>query len=121
MAPNAPHFDDPLTLALDVIGPKPNATRGEPVESGKVLFADAHSESGVWECTAGAFAARREGYRETFAVIRGRGVLRNEDGTETQLAPGVLVVTPEGWVGEWDIEETVRKVYVVSYTEPRAS
>jgi uncharacterized cupin superfamily protein len=121
MTPNAPHFDDPLALALDVIGPKPNATRGEPVESGKVLFADAHSESGVWECTEGAFAARREGYRETFAIISGRGVLRDADGTETQLAPGVLVVTPEGWVGEWDIQETVRKVYVVSYTEPRAS
>ena len=121
MAPNAPHFDDPLSLSLDVIGPKPNTTRGEPVESGKVLFADAHSESGVWECSAGAFAARREGYRETFAVVRGRGVLRNEDGTETALAPGVVVVTPEGWIGEWDIAETIRKIYVVSYTEPRTS
>ncbi|MGA0122939.1 MAG: hypothetical protein ACO3KD_08060 [Gaiellales bacterium] len=30
-------------------------------------------------------------------------------------------MTPEGWVGEWDIAETVRKVYVVSYTEPRAA
>jgi uncharacterized cupin superfamily protein len=28
------------------------------------------------------------------------------------------VATPEGWVGEWDITETIRKVYVIAYTEP---
>ena len=120
MAPNAPSFSDPLGLALDVIGPKPNATRGEPVESAKVLFEDAHSQSGVWECTPGTFAGRRDGYRETFTIIAGKGVLRDEDGSETHLAPGIAVVTPENWVGEWDIAETTRKVYVVSYTAPRA-
>jgi uncharacterized cupin superfamily protein len=120
MAPSAPSFGDPLALELDVIGPKPNATRGEPVESARTLFADAHSESGVWECSPGAFAARRDGYRETFTVIAGRGVLRDEDGTETALHPGVVVVTPEHWVGEWDIEEAIRKVYVIAYSEPQA-
>ena len=120
MASSAHSFSDPLALELDVIGPKPNATRGEPVESAKVLFEDAHSQSGVWECTPGAFAGRRDGYRETFTIIAGGGVLRDEDGAETRLAPGVSVTTPEGWVGEWDIAETIRKVYVIAYSEPQA-
>ena len=74
MAHNSVGFSDPLTLELDVIGPKANPTRGEPVESAKVLFEDAHSQSGVWECTPGAFAGRRDGYRETFTIIAGGGV-----------------------------------------------
>lgn len=118
MAQNATAFTDPLSLSLDVIGPKPNPTRGEPVESAAVLHEDAHSQAGVWECTPGAFAGRRDGYREIFTIIAGSGVLRDEDGTETILAPGVAVATPEGWVGEWDIAETIRKVYVIAYTEP---
>ena len=118
MTPKSSAFNDPASLELELNGPKPNATRGEPVESSKVLHEDAHSQSGVWECTPGAFAARRDGYREVFTVVSGRGVLRDEDGTETVLVPGVAVATPEGWVGEWDIAETIRKVYVIAYTEP---
>ena len=120
MPASAASFSDPLALELDVIGPKPNATRGEPVESAKVLHEDAHSQAGVWECTPGAFAGRRDGYREIFTVVAGRGVLRDEDGTETVLEPGVVVATPEGWVGEWDIAETIRKAYVIAYTEPQS-
>jgi uncharacterized cupin superfamily protein len=47
-------------------------------------------------------------------------VLRDADGNETPFAAGSAVAIPEGWSGEWDIQETTRKVYVVSYTEPRA-
>ena len=121
MAANSTGFSDPLGMELDPIGPKPNPTRGEPVESGKVLFADAHVEVGVWECTPGTFPSRRDGFREAVTIIKGSGTLRDEDGNETPLHPGAAVALPEGWVGEGDIEETVRKVYVVSYTEPRAS
>ncbi len=120
MAPNAASFNDPLALELDVVGPKPNATRGEPAESVKVLHEDAHSQAGIWECTPGAFAARRDGYREIFTVLKGRGVLRDEDGAETVLVPGAVIATPENWVGEWDIAETVRKAYVIAYTEPQS-
>jgi uncharacterized cupin superfamily protein len=118
MTPKSTSFNDPLSLELQVTGPKPNATRGAPVESSRVLHEDAHTQAGVWECTPGAFAARRDGYREIFTVVAGSGVLRDEDGTETVLTPGVAVATPEGWVGEWDITETIRKVYVIAYTEP---
>ena len=120
MAPNASSFNNPLSLTLDVIGPKPGATRGEPVESVKVLHEDPHSQAGIWECTPGAFVGRRDGDREVFTVLAGAGVLRDEDGAETLLAPGVVIATPENWVGEWDITETVRKAYVIAYTEPQS-
>ena len=120
MAPNAASFNDPLALELDVVGPKPNATRAEPVESVKVLHEDAHSQAGIWECTPGAFAARRDGYREIFTVLKGSGVLRDEDGAKTVLVPGAVIATPENWVGEWDIAETVRKAYVIAYTDPQS-
>ena len=51
MAHNSTAFHNPLTLDLDLVGPKPTPTRGEPVESVKVLFEDAFIEAGVWECT----------------------------------------------------------------------
>ena len=120
MADNATHFSDPLTMQLAEIGPKPSPLRGEPVESIKVLFEDAFIETGVWECTAGCFPSRRDGYRETITIIKGNGMLRDADGTEHPLAPGVALAIPEGWVGEWDLTDTVRKVYTASYTEPRS-
>jgi len=120
MARNSTSFGDPLGLALELIGPKPNPISGEPVESGAVLFEDAFVEVGVWECTPGTFPSRRDGFREAVTIIKGRGVLRDEDGHETPLVPGAAVAIPEGWSGEWQIDETVRKVYVVSYTEPRS-
>jgi len=120
MTHNSIGFADPLGLELDVIGPKPNPTRGQPTESGKVLFEDALVEVGVWECTAGTFPSRREGFREAITILKGTGTLRDADGNETPLHPGTVVALPDGWAGEWDLTETVRKIYVVSYTEPRA-
>ena len=113
------HLSDVATLTLDPIGPRAGATRGEPVESGVVLFEDAHLEAGLWECTPGCFPSRRDGYREAVTILAGRGVLRDADGTEHPVEPGVALALPEGWVGEWDITETVRKFYVVTYSEPR--
>ena len=86
MAHNSVGFSDPLTLELDVIGPKANPTRGEPVESGKVLLADAHIEAGVWECTPGTFPSKREGFREAVTIIKGKGELRDADGNVTPFS-----------------------------------
>ena len=46
---NAVHLAELATVPLDVVGPKAGATRGEPIESVRVLFEDAHSEAGIWE------------------------------------------------------------------------
>lgn len=120
MSHNSVSFSDPLTLTLDVVGPKANPSRGEPVESVKVLFEDAQIEAGVWECTPGTFPSRRDGFREAVTIIAGSGTLRDADGNESPFAAGTALAIPEGWSGEWDIVETTRKIYVVSYTEPRS-
>jgi uncharacterized cupin superfamily protein len=120
MAHNSIAFDDPLGMTLDPIGPKATALRGDPFESGKVLFEDPITEAGVWECTPGAFSARRDDFREVVTIIKGRGRLHDEDGNVTEFGPGSALALPEGWVGEWEIDETVRKVYVVSYSTPRS-
>lgn len=120
MSESAVHLSNPAHIELDVIGPKANPSRGEPVESGHVLFEDALTEVGVWECTPGTFPSRRDGWREAVTILAGSGTLRDADGAEHPIAPGVTLALPEGWVGEWDIVETVRKVYVATYSEPRA-
>ena len=47
MAPNASSFNNPLSLTLDVIGPKPGATRGQPVKSANVHHEDPHSQARI--------------------------------------------------------------------------
>ena len=41
-------------------------------------------------------------------------------GEEREIATYSRLVRPENWVGEWDITETVRKAYVIAYTEPQS-
>ena len=119
MSVPALHLAEVDTVPLEPLGPRGGATAGEPSESIHVLFEDAFVEVGVWECTPGTFPSRRDGYREAVTILAGSGVLRDADGTEHPLAPGVALAIPEGWVGEWEITSTIRKVYVSSYSEPR--
>ncbi|MEA2485690.1 MAG: uncharacterized protein QOD46_801, partial [Actinomycetota bacterium] len=39
-----------------------------------------------------------------------------DDGTKYEVAPGVLLVTPDGWKGRWEIRQTVRKIYTIWHT-----
>ena len=116
-------FSETNVAGLELVAgtPKPTSLTGQS-ESFTDLWVspDSRVEMGVWECTAGCFPSRRDGYRETITIIKGNGVLRDADGTEHPLAPGVALAIPEGWVGEWDLTDTVRKVYTASYTEPRS-
>jgi hypothetical protein len=38
---------------------------------------------------------------------------RADDGETVELVAGDTAVFPRGWSGTWDIEETLRKVYVI--------
>ena len=118
MSHNSVSFSDPLTLTLDVVGPKPNPSRGEPVESVKVLFEDAQIEAGVWECTPGGWAIVDRPTTETMLLLAGQARITPADGEPVELEEGDVFVLPKGWSGRWDVLETVRKLYVlaVSYT-----
>jgi hypothetical protein len=109
-------IDDALTLQLETVGPRAGATRGEPVESISILVDDGLVQSGVWEVTPGTFPGAKDGISEVMHIVAGRGTITGADGTVTRLSPGVVMFTTDGWRGTWDVEETIRKTYVVVRT-----
>jgi uncharacterized cupin superfamily protein len=116
----------PITLAaaqavaLRETGPRADPLSGTPVESSAPLYSDAQVDVGVWECTPGSFRAARDGFGEVAHVVGGRGTLVSDSGEVTELVPGAVVVTPEGWTGTWTIEQTLRKLYVIWHAAQRA-
>lgn len=100
--------------------PRAGALAGAPAESHHELFADARTEVGVWECTPGRFATAKEGIGELMHVLAGSGTLTADDGTVHEIAPGTVLLTPDGWRGTWEIRETVRKLYVIWRTGAKA-
>ena len=104
---------DPATFADwgDVAAPI-----GEPVSraSGLILFrnADGSSETGLWQCTPGRWRCEVES-DEFFHVLAGRAVYTEDDGTVTEIGPGMTCAFPAGWTGACEVVETLRKVYMV--------
>ncbi len=107
---------DVVATELEVIGPKPNATHGAPVESGRIVFADDTVEVGVWEITPGGFTSTKDGISEVMHFVSGAGTITASDGTLTEIGPGVVLVTPDGWSGVWDVREATRKTYTIVRT-----
>jgi|1186.fasta_scaffold07419_2 uncharacterized cupin superfamily protein len=104
---------DVLSLELSPIGRKAGATRGEPLESGAVLYDDGTVSAGVWECTPGAFPSEKSGISEFMHFVAGEATITDEDGTEHEIRPGVAMMFPDGWRGTWDVRRTVRKTYTI--------
>jgi uncharacterized cupin superfamily protein len=107
-----------LAATLESMGPRLNATSGSPVESKLVLYSDGATEIGIWEVTPGTFPARKDDVCELMQFIAGRGTITDATGT-TEIAPGVVMFTPDGWTGTWNVEETVRKSYALHRTKSR--
>lgn len=89
------------------------ATEGEPAEASVALYEDATIAIGVWECTPGRFPTAKQGIGELMCIIGGSGTLTASDGTAHPFADGTVLLTPDGWTGEWEVRETVRKLYVI--------
>jgi uncharacterized cupin superfamily protein len=104
---------DPLGLSLTVVGPKPNTLEGNPVESILEIHAEDALQVGVWEITPGSFTTVKDGISELMHFISGSGTIVGDDGTTTVIAPGVVLITPDGWSGTWHVSETARKVYAI--------
>jgi uncharacterized cupin superfamily protein len=110
-------FVDPLTVALEVVGPKVGATSGEPIESALVLSGDGRTEVGVWECTPGMWPSAKVGVGELMSFVAGHGWIVDEvdgrDGERHEIRAGLIRWFPDGWRGRWEVDETVRKTYVI--------
>ena len=107
---------DPLGISLAVVGPKPNTVAGTPIESVHEIHSEEGLEVGVWEITPGSCKTAKDGISELMHFVSGRGTIDGDDGTTTVIAPGVVLITPDGWSGTWHVTETVRKVYAIAPT-----
>lgn len=69
-------------------------------------------EIGVWECTPGVW--RRSITAQEFChFIAGRGTYTPEGETPIPFRAGDAMLLPENSLGVWNIQETVRKSYVI--------
>ena len=90
--------------------PKPLA--GDPKQILRELWVHNGLEVGVWECEPGSFGISRDGYDEAMVILSGKATMNATNGQVFHLQAGSALVTPQGFVGHWIIEETLRKVYV---------
>ena len=45
--------------------------------------------------------------------MHGKSILRDADGNEHELNAGDNFTIPSGFVGEWEVVETTKKIYVI--------
>lgn len=112
MIPAVLHEGDALALELRADDPLA-ALQGDPRASIHELYSDGVVQSGVWEVTPGRFQGENAGFTEHMHVLTGSATVTSDDGTTVELRPGVTFVARDGWRGEWDVHETLRKLYVI--------
>ena len=110
------NVDDVLAASLEAGQPVPTALSGAPYESWHVIHDDGRVEIGVWEVTPGTFRGEKNGVYESMHFVAGSGTITGDDGVVTEIGPGVVMFCPDGWVGVWDVRETIRKTYTIVKT-----
>ncbi|WP_067848187.1 cupin domain-containing protein [Mycolicibacterium wolinskyi] len=104
---------DVNAVALEDWGPLPEAT-GEPMATaGKKLWTgDGIREFGIWKCAPGPSRWVFETH-ESITVLSGRMTVTEDGGEPYEVKAGDSAVFPKGWTGNWDIHDTILKVYTV--------
>jgi hypothetical protein len=86
---------------------------GTPMQTaGLTLWKDGDQEVGIWECTAGPSRWVLETHEEIY-IISGKMTVTRDGGEPLDVGAGDAVVFPRGWAGNWQIHETLRKLYVI--------
>ena len=71
-------------------------------------------ETGIWECTPGRF--QRQIVQQEFChFIKGRCTFTPDGGDPLTIEAGDAIMLPANSTGVWDIQETVRKTYVLIF------
>lgn len=79
----------------------------------KLPFAGATGDRmGVWESTPGSYL-RQVAEAELMHILAGRCTFTPEGGEAIAIEAGDTVFFPANTNGRWDMQETLRKVYVV--------
>jgi uncharacterized protein len=111
--PTTPKLSDAATATLKDTGTLSEAT-GEPMyTSSFTLWEDGSgAESGIWECTAGPSRWDLQ-TNEFIQIVSGRMTVTRDGEEPIEIGPGDSAVFAKGWGGTWDIQETIRKIYVI--------
>lgn len=107
-----PYFSDAASHEVEDWGPLPEATGHEMATSGFTLWEDGEQSVGIWVCEPGPSRWLLETH-EFIYVVAGKMVVTPDGGEATELKAGDTAVFPKGWAGTWDIQETLRKLYVI--------
>ncbi|MBH3427278.1 cupin domain-containing protein [Pseudomonas alkylphenolica] len=89
---------------------------GEPVSIASVTAVERSDgvETGIWECTPGRW--RRQIVQQEFChFIKGRCTFTPDGGEPMIIEAGDAILLPANSIGVWDIQETVRKTYVLIF------
>jgi uncharacterized protein len=112
-APSLPKLSDALSAELEDTGTLEGATGPEMKTSSLTLWEDGSgAEAGIWQCTPGPSRWDLE-TNEYVNVIAGRMTVTRDGEMPVTIKAGDTVVFEKGWGGIWEIEETVRKLYVI--------
>ena len=76
------------------------------------LLDDGQVQIGIWECTPGTLGDGAGDFDETMYMVAGRASVAHSGGTH-DLAPGTLWTTPRNWASDWNVHQTIRKLYVI--------
>ncbi len=112
---NITHFRNTPAIALDDSNPV-GVPLSEPVAVTSTTSVERNDgiETGVWECTPGRW--RRQIVQQEFChFIAGRCTFTPDGGEPIEIQAGDALMMPANTVGIWDIQETVRKTYVLIF------
>lgn len=114
---SAPHISDAAGHEGPFVdwGPIPTMIEGESRTSGVVLNKgpNGEHEAGIWICTPGKWECHvtRD---ELCYFLSGRATYTHESGEVIEIAPGTAAFFPQDWKGVCEVQETVRKVYMIA-------
>jgi uncharacterized cupin superfamily protein len=116
----------PSLIDFGAMAPEPviHAPAAERILSGTprwrswIHFAEAGMTGGEWESTPGRWTIAYDKW-EFLRVLEGRGIVRGEDGSVLSLAPGTTAIIRPGFIGTWEVLETMRKHFFVRRDGPQ--
>ena len=112
---NITHFRNTPEIALEDSNPVA-IPLGEPLAVTSTTSVERSDgvETGVWECTPGRW--RRQIVQQEFChFIAGRCTFTPDGGEPIEIRAGDALMMPANTTGIWDIQETVRKTYVLIF------
>lgn len=106
-AGQAGHFEEWQTNAAKCVS-------GQPLQRSWHQFTSSDEKffCGTWEAEPGCWNVSYT-ENEYCHILSGCSVLRDQAGNEQRLEPGDQFVIPAGFVGQWEVQETTRKIYVI--------